>query len=795
MKTSCLKPKTKGVQAMILLDEAKSLYSVGFSILWLHPKSKAPIDVGWTKGPRKTWGALEKSYQKDFNMGVRLGSTSKVLGKYLAVIDVDIKSTEKFHRLEVEEVLKSLGMPSDGAIVVSGRGNGSRHIYVTTDEPARPYRMRQSKDTVKVLMPSTGISKAQTKLLTKKELDAGYRIRPAWEISVMGEGQQVVLPPSIHPDTGTAYRWAKGRSGFPSYSIDQKAKVEITREITSDWQPESFAWNPTDEILNLLNGDFEDRSAGLFKAVHILAREGMTDKQIMTVLTDEAYPLSATCYDHAKTQSRERAANWLFNYTIKKIRANHKAELDTFALEIFEVPLDDAEALKQCRDLCGDDWRDGLDRYGEKGVNAGKIKPSLHNVLLILSNAVDVETFKKDVFALREIYGAKTPWGGRKNDLLADIDTTKIKVWLINEWGFEPKDKEIEDTVLFLTDQHAFNPVKDTLEALPEWDGVNRLDTWLAKNFEAKGDPEYLAQVFRKWMVAHIMRVYQPGSKFDWMPIFEGKQGIGKSSLGRLLFGEKFFLDWLPDLANKDSALALQGAWSVEFSELASLRKWDFESTKAFITRTVDKFRPPFGHRQIESPRHCVFFGTTNADTYLKDETGNRRFKPVKVGQLNFKAVEADRLQLLCESLFIWKNGFETALTMELDGKAKEFEHEIQSEKMVEDESNFMVSELEKFIQKESEESTHFDFAKFRLIDLFGEGVSSGIYPLSAYKKDQKHMILASKALKTLGGEKWRSHGKVYWTLKIAKNGRGCISPHTDIHHVGNGKIPDKFNN
>lgn len=766
------------------LKEAKRLHDLGFAILWIKPKSKAPVESKWTTGPRKDWENLKKSYKPGFNLGVRLGTPSIVGGKHLAVIDIDVKSTDPVHQTQAEKAVSELfpELPPSMVQVMSGRGNGSSHIYIVTMAPAQPSKRKVSADKIKVLMPSAPISQNQREILSEEDLNEGWRIRPAWEVAVMGEGQQVVLPPSTHPDSGRAYTW-KVRVERPEdlheVNVEHKQKGE-TRTSTEDWKPEeydlTFSSLPDDIIQLILYADCDDRSAAIFKVVLSMVSEGLTDRQIMTVLTDLNYELSKASYDHAKTQSRARAANWVFNYTIKKVRKELDASAQ-FEGEVETSILPDEEAEKQTAELTVQpNWKDLIERNAAKGPHPSKPKSTLKNLILILTNEVASDVFLRNVFKNREIYGHDTPWGGTKDALLVDDDINKIRVWLANRYRFEPPKEILHDTLAYLAEKNSFDPVRDWLDTL-EWDGVNRLDTWLPRNFEATGHPEYLKQVFQKWMTAMVVRVYRPGAKFDWMPIFEGGQGVGKSSFGEILAGGDFFLDKLGDLHDKDAALALQGILICEHGELSTLRKNEIEIFKAFTSRTVDKIRPPFGRRWVESPRRCVFFGTTNRDTYLTDDSGNRRFKPVVVGRLNFEALRKDREQLFAEAVFIFKNFYRSPLDLELDGVAKLYEAEIQNTKIIEDESSVMEDELNDFIQRELKKApeNRFPLHKFKTTWLFDDSRGS---PLSSRVPNQRTLNFAARAIKKLGGTSRNIMGYKYWKL-----GEGGSQLPTIIHH------------
>ena len=177
--------------------------------------------------------------------------------------------------------------------------------------------------------------------------------------------------------------------------------------------------------------------------------------------------------------------------------------------------------------------------------------------------------------------------------------------------------------------RHSYNPVKDLIEKEP-WDGVERIDDFLEKVLKCTQNSEYLREVSRMIFYGGISRVYEPGCKFDYMPIISGSQGIGKSTIINWLALNNSFYKEVTTIEGKEGAECIEGGWICEFSELLAMqRSRDIEGMKAFVTRQVDKYRRPYGHYVAEIPRTCIFIGTTNEPDYLKDTTGNRRYLPI----------------------------------------------------------------------------------------------------------------------------------------------------------------------
>jgi len=285
----------------------------------------------------------------------------------------------------------------------------------------------------------------------------------------------------------------------------------------------------------------------------------------------------------------------------------------------------------------------------------GKVKQLLINADLTLRHAPEWQgAFEWNSMRQRARLVAAVPIGGTVPRDWTDDDDVRTAIWMQSE-GVDVGRDTVGPVVQALAKEAPVHPVREFLGSL-RWDGEPRVDSWLTR-YMGVAPSSYVSSVGRWWVLSAVARAFHPGCQADHLLVLEGPQGIGKSTAISTLVGAEWFADDLPDLGDKDASLAALNSWVIELAELDTVRKAETTQLKAFITRKQEAFRPPYGKSMIQAQRSCVFVGTTNRTDYLKDESGNRRFWPVKCGSIDREALAADREQIWGEAVALFKDG------------------------------------------------------------------------------------------------------------------------------------------
>ena len=293
----------------------------------------------------------------------------------------------------------------------------------------------------------------------------------------------------------------------------------------------------------------------------------------------------------------------------------------------------------------------------------GIIRPTCANARIAI-NKLEISC-GYDVFHDKLLIGGQ-PIGQYAGEL-SDHACLYLRKLIDGKFGFDPGRNNIFDACVQLALENSFDPVVDYLDSL-EWDGTPRIDEWLPTYLGAE-DTKLNRVIGRLALLAQVKRARSPGCKFDQIIVVESPEGWMKSTALEILAGGPgYFSDQtILGKSDKEQQELLRGVWVYEIADLTNMPKAEVEHVKAFASRTHDRARPAYGRARIDLPRRGVIYATTNNSEYLKSQTGNRRFWPVKVIRpIDIEGLKRDRDQLLAEAAYFEAAGASIVLPQEL---------------------------------------------------------------------------------------------------------------------------------
>lgn len=299
-------------------------------------------------------------------------------------------------------------------------------------------------------------------------------------------------------------------------------------------------------------------------------------------------------------------------------------------LKRFKAVIDGFKELEN--GLAKEHKKENFDRTGIPLDFSGNGSPlvTVDNFLKILENDGKFDGLKFNLLTYspeQERNGVAEKW--------TDADDAETRRYIEHQYKIHSVQK-CDDALRIVFAKNEYHPVRDLVNSI-KWDGQTRILNFLATWTKCE-DSAYTREVSRLIFAGGIHRLYNPGCKFDDMPVLIGtKQGEGKSTLVRWLALKDEYFTEVNEFEGQRGIEAVEGAWICEVSELLAMTKSkEQEAVKSYLTRLNDRYRMPFDKRVTDHPRQCVFIGTTNKEQFLTDKTGNRRFYPVRVNQSGY---------------------------------------------------------------------------------------------------------------------------------------------------------------
>lgn len=268
-------------------------------------------------------------------------------------------------------------------------------------------------------------------------------------------------------------------------------------------------------------------------------------------------------------------------------------------------------------------WEDRLqkDVYSVKGVTVEKIRKCPDNIITFLEfNPKYAGKLKYNEYLRMKEYD------GRE---FTDFDSSIINNDVFRYLGFSNKGWT-DDSINEVFNKNRYNPVVDYLSGL-HWDGKKRIESLFIDLLDAD-DTELNRIMTEKWMIAAVKRTLEPGCKFDNIIVLQGSQGIGKSTICEKLAKGFFSTISLDEIENKDIIDKMNKTWIGIIDEMDNFNRKEMSKVKTFLSQCQDTVRLAYARNTSVFQRHCIFIGSTNDDTFLRDSTSSveRRFWIIK---------------------------------------------------------------------------------------------------------------------------------------------------------------------